>query len=225
VGYTNAGKSTLFNKLSGADVLAKDMPFATLDPTIRHVELPNIGSVAFVDTVGFITELPTHLIDSFKATLEEVLEADLLVHVRDRSVSSDVSNHRDVLLVLQQLEASNNSKLPPIIEAWNKADLLSEDQFASLSANATHGEEMDSILVSSTHGTGLEELVDCIEVRLSPNRKRYNLQLLPSEGRARAWLHQHALVLEEHSDIEGFSITAEMDAETEAIWQNNFGRD
>ena len=103
VGYTNAGKSTLFNRLTGADVMAKDMPFATLDTTISKLDLPVLGEASLVDTVGFISDLPTHLVDSFRATLEEALEADLLIHVRDRSSDADEDQKRDVLDVLQQL--------------------------------------------------------------------------------------------------------------------------
>ena len=120
VGYTNAGKSSLFNALSGASVLAKDMPFATLDPTIRRIPLPHIGEVALVDTVGFITDLPTHLIESFQATLEEALEADLLVHVRDRSSADDHLQKNDVELVLNALEVQSGQALPPMIEAWEQ---------------------------------------------------------------------------------------------------------
>ena len=124
VGYTNAGKSTLFNRLTGANVMAKDMPFATLDTTIRKIDLPNIGEANLIDTVGFISDLPTHLVDSFRATLEEALSADLLIHVRDRSSASDEDQKQDVLKVLQQLSDLTETPLPPMIEVWNKIDLV-----------------------------------------------------------------------------------------------------
>ncbi len=116
VGYTNAGKSTLFNRLTGSDVFAKDMPFATLDPTIRRLDLPTLGEAALIDTVGFITDLPTHLIDSFQATLEEAMQADLLVHVRDRSSPADREQADDVMRVLERLEQETGLPLPPMIE-------------------------------------------------------------------------------------------------------------
>ena len=132
VGYTNSGKSTLFNRLSGAKAFAKDMPFATLDPTIRRVDLPTLGEAALIDTVGFITDLPTHLIDSFKATLEEAMQADLLVHVRDRSSAADREQAKDVEIVLERLEKETGLPLPPMIEAWNKADILPRERFEAL---------------------------------------------------------------------------------------------
>ncbi len=136
VGYTNAGKSTLFNRMTGANVFARDMPFATLDPTIRRIELPQMGDGALVDTVGFITDLPTHLIDSFGATLEETLDADLLIHVRDRSSPFDEERKQDVLKVLERLQDESGKDLPPMIEAWNKVDLLPQDIQESIMLSA-----------------------------------------------------------------------------------------
>lgn len=225
VGYTNAGKSTLFNKLSGADVLAKDMPFATLDPTIRYVELPNIGNVAIVDTVGFITDLPTHLIDSFKATLEEALEADLLIHVRDRSSASDTENHKEVLSILEQLEKATGIDLPPIIEAWNKADLLTDAQLEALSEAASDDHGANASIISAMNGVGLKQLVGSIEALLIPNLKTYRITLNPADGRARAWLHQHAIVKEETLQEDTILIVAEMNTETYAMWNKQFEKE
>ena len=197
VGYTNAGKSTLFNRISGANVFARDMPFATLDPTIRRFDLPTLGEAALIDTVGFITDLPTHLIDSFQATLEEAMQADLLVHVRDRSSPSDVDQAEDVMIVLDQLEKETGLPLPPMIEVWNKADLLTDDKADALSFAARGTVETPAILVSALTGRGVEELLDLIEAVLLKGASEIQLVLGAQDGRARAWLHQNGEVISE----------------------------
>ncbi|KCZ48816.1 MULTISPECIES: GTPase HflX [unclassified Hyphomonas] len=195
VGYTNAGKSTLFNRLTGADVFAKDMPFATLDPTIRRLDLPTLGEAALIDTVGFITDLPTHLIDSFQATLEEAMQADLLVHVRDRSSPSDTEQAEDVLRVLDRLERETGLPLPPMIEAWNKADLLPPERAEALSLSAETQEEHPAVLVSAVTGQGMDDLQAAIERGLLRSAKKVRVLLRPEDGRARAWLHRNGEVL------------------------------
>ena len=197
VGYTNAGKSTLFNRISGANVFARDMPFATLDPTIRRFDLPTLGEAALIDTVGFITDLPTHLIDSFQATLEEAMQADLLVHVRDRSSPSDVDQAEDVMIVLDQLEKETGLPLPPMIEVWNKADLLTDDKADALSVAARGTVETPAVLVSALTGRGVEELLDLIEAVLLKGASEIQLVLGAQDGRARAWLHQNGEVISE----------------------------
>ena len=197
VGYTNAGKSTLFNRISGANVFARDMPFATLDPTIRRFDLPTLGEAALIDTVGFITDLPTHLIDSFQATLEEAMQADLLVHVRDRSSPSDVDQAEDVMIVLDQLEKETGLPLPPMIEVWNKADLLTDDKADALSFAARGTVETPAVLVSALTGRGVEELLDLIEAVLLKGASEIELILGAQDGRARAWLHQNGEVISE----------------------------
>jgi GTPase len=191
VGYTNSGKSTLFNRLSGADVFARDMPFATLDPTIRRIDLPTIGEAALIDTVGFITDLPTHLIDSFKATLEEALQADLLVHVRDRSSPADADQARDVELVLERLEKETGISLPPMIEAWNKSDALAPERAEILEIAAQGRTDVPAVLVSARTGKGMGALLDAIELALLRGARDVAVTLDARDGRARAWLHSH----------------------------------
>ncbi|MEE9381189.1 MAG: GTPase HflX [Hyphomonadaceae bacterium] len=203
VGYTNSGKSTLFNRLTGADVFAQDMPFATLDPTVRNMQLPALGDTALIDTVGFITDLPTHLVESFQATLEEAMEADLLVHVRDLSTDADRDQKRDVLTVLEQLEANTDSELPPMIEVWNKADRLDPERRAMLSAAAHDADVPPAVLVSSIKGDGIDELTVLIEDSLMRLSVPLSVHLGPADGQARAWLHAQADVIEERSLEDG----------------------
>lgn len=206
IGYTNAGKSTLFNRLSGADVLARDMPFATLDPTIRQIALPRLGRAALVDTVGFITDLPTHLIDAFQATLEEATEADLLVHVRDRSSEADADQRRDVLAVLARLQAETNQPLPPIIEAWNKADLMAGERRDALAIAAREADDPPAVLVSATTGQGIDELIATIEAQLWGASRQLDIHLPVEAAEARAWLHAHGDVSGEERDDAGASV-------------------
>lgn len=200
VGYTNAGKSTLFNKISGANVLARDMPFATLDPTIRKVSLPHIGEATLIDTVGFITDLPTHLIDSFQATLEEILEADLLIHVRDRSSPDDQTQKEDVEQVLRVLEDTAGGTLPPILEAWNKADLLSPGKHEALIAQAAEEPSLKAVVVSATGGDGVEALLELMSAELRASDILISVVLDPKSGEARSWLFQNGLVQTETLD-------------------------
>lgn len=203
VGYTNSGKSTLFNQLTGADVFAKDMPFATLDPTIRRLDLPTLGEAALIDTVGFITDLPTHLIDSFQATLEESLQADLLVHVRDRASASDVEQAEDVMQVLGRLETESGLPLPPMIEAWNKMDMLPPERAGSLAALAASTEAPPAAAVSALTGQGIDTLLALIERALLRGRTEIHLMLGPADGKARAWLHQNGEVMGETQQEDG----------------------
>ena len=198
VGYTNAGKSTLFNRLTGADVMAKDMPFATLDTTIRKLDLPTVGEASLVDTVGFISDLPTHLVDSFRATLEEALEADLLVHVRDRSSDADEEQKRDVLHVLNQLSELENVALPPMIEAWNKIDLLPDYVREGLFAELAETSDSEiAIPVSAVTGDGIPALIEAIEAVLDQGRARVRVKLTNRDGAFRAWLYENTQVEDE----------------------------
>lgn len=205
VGYTNSGKSTLFNRLTGSDVFAKDMPFATLDPTIRKVGLPSLGEAALIDTVGFISDLPTHLIDSFQATLEESLQADLLVHVRDRSSAADTEQARDVMKVLERLEKESGLALPPMVEAWNKIDAVPAEQAEALRNLALSETDPPAVAVSALTGDGMDDLLKLIERSLLGGRLEIELDLSPAQGRARAWLHQNGDVVEERAEADGTS--------------------
>ena len=199
VGYTNAGKSTLFNRLTGAEVLAKDMLFATLDPTMRAVRLPTGKDVILSDTVGFISDLPTQLVAAFRATLEEVLEADLIVHVRDIAHPETEEQARNVRDILADLGVGPETAL---IELWNKADLLPEAQHVALMQRADA--RADVFLGSAVTGTGLEELFAAITKLLDDTRYPADVSLDFSEGRARAWLYDHVQVLEEAQGETGF---------------------
>ncbi len=203
VGYTNSGKSTLFNRLTGADVLAKDMPFATLDPTIRRLDLPTLGEAALIDTVGFISDLPTHLIDSFQATLEEAMQADLLVHVRDRSSRSDTDQAHDVARVLERLEQETGLPLPPMIEAWNKADRLPAERAESLASAAREGDDRPAVLISALTGQGMGELSSAIELALVRKYRELAFDLAPADGRALAWLHENGNIRSEETLPDG----------------------
>lgn len=198
VGYTNAGKSTLFNRLTGADVMAKDMPFATLDTTIRKLKLPTLGEASLVDTVGFISDLPTHLVDSFRATLEEALSADLLIHVRDRSSEADHEQKQDVLKVLFQLSELTGTALPLMIEVWNKIDLVDSSVREGLELEQIRAaEEMIAIPVSAVTGEGVNEVLAAIESVLDQGRIKFQVHLKHSDGALRAWLHEHTQVDQE----------------------------
>ncbi|MGA1275274.1 MAG: GTPase HflX [Gemmobacter sp.] len=205
VGYTNAGKSTLFNRLTGAEVLAKDMLFATLDPTLRGVVLPGGRRIILSDTVGFISDLPTQLVAAFRATLEEVLEADLIVHVRDISHPETEAQARDVAAILGDLGVAETT---PRIEVWNKLDLLPADEGAARAAAAQRLPEVCAI--SALTGAGTAALLGRIDAMLetvSPEpRHADHLRLSYAEARRRAWLHDAGVISAEHETDEGWDI-------------------
>jgi GTP-binding protein HflX len=203
VGYTNAGKSTLFNRLTKAEVLAEDMLFATLDPTLRAVRLPRGGDVILSDTVGFISDLPTMLVEAFKATLEEVIEADVILHVRDMAHPDSEAQRGDVEAVLEGLGvAAHGGK--PIIEVWNKIDLLDPaDTLALTNAARLQPLKERPQLVSALTGQGIDALLARIETLLSSDYRIVDLRLDPADGQGRNWLYEHTEILNRSSDADG----------------------
>ena len=194
VGYTNAGKSTLFNALTGAAVLAEDTLFATLDPTHRAIRLPHGSKAVLSDTVGFISDLPTTLIAAFRATLEEVLEADLILHVRDIADEATTHQRADVNAVLAELGVDAAGEPGRLLEVWNKADLLDAGTSARLLNEAARDPE-NPCLVSAVTGEGLEELLAEIERRLGRARSTVT-DLDPEEGALSNWIHENCEVIE-----------------------------
>jgi GTP-binding protein HflX len=195
VGYTNAGKSTLFNRMTQASVLSADMLFATLDPTLRAIELPNGLRVILSDTVGFISDLPTMLVAAFRATLEEVIEADLILHVRDMSHADAEAQSLDVEEVLRQLgiAADDGARL---LEVWNKIDRLDGEARARLCNRAERQPaERRPVPVSALSGEGVDRLLAAIEVRLAARRVTLDLVVDVADGAGVSWLHRHTEVM------------------------------
>ena len=202
VGYTNAGKSTLFNALTGASVFAEDTLFATLDPTIRALGLPGGSKAVLSDTVGFISNLPTQLVAAFRATLEEVLEADLILHVRDISDHASLSQRADVIAVLEGLGIEAEAEPERVIEVWNKADLLDEAALQRIGGEATRAV---AVLVSAVTGSGLDALRAAIEKKLNRSRETIEIRLKPDEGSLSNWIYENCEVVARSALDEGIT--------------------
>ncbi|TIO05289.1 GTPase HflX [Mesorhizobium sp.] len=210
VGYTNAGKSTLFNRLTGAGVLAEDMLFATLDPTLRRVRLPHGTPVILSDTVGFISDLPTHLIAAFRATLEEVVEADLVIHLRDISDPDTAAQAEDVERILADLgvDAGDTRR---VIEVWNKIDRLDEGNRARLLADGIDGKKAPPIAISAATGEGIDVLKAIIEARVSGELETLTVTLKPDQLGLVDWLYRNGDIVS-RTDNEDGSLTVSLKA-------------
>ncbi|WP_420324993.1 GTPase HflX [Mameliella sp.] len=214
VGYTNAGKSTLFNRLTGAEVMAKDMLFATLDPTMRAVRLPTGADVILSDTVGFISDLPTELVAAFRATLEEVLAADVIVHVRDISHPETEEQAEDVRSILDSLGVAEDTAQ---IELWNKLDQLGPEELETVRIRAARNPDVH--VTSALTGEGLDAFLEAVTEALGAERVEEDLVLGFAEGKRRAWLFEKGLVEEERQEEDGFHLRVLWSARDKARFQ------
>lgn len=217
VGYTNAGKSTLFNRLTGAEVFAKDMLFATLDPTMRAVTLPDGLEVILSDTVGFISDLPTQLVAAFRATLEEVLDADLIVHVRDVAHPETENQAADVRQILEDLGVPEDR---PVIELWNKIDLVADPEAWRAAAARTEAAHV----VSALTGEGLEAALAVVTTHVTAPKRSFDLLLPYAEGAARAWLHEASVITAETAGAKGTRLAITWTAKQEAQFRARFAQ-
>ncbi len=217
VGYTNAGKSTLFNRLTGAKVMAEDLLFATLDPTMRAITLPGVEKAILSDTVGFISDLPTQLVAAFRATLEEVTGADIICHVRDMANEAAGAQKAQVLSILEDLaviEGEGGPSRIPILEVWNKWDAVEGERRDALEALVASGAE-DVAVISALSGEGVDELLEQLGRMLTGAARTVEIALPASDGRRLAWLHAHGEVLSEEDDETGERlVTVRLDAKT-----------
>jgi GTP-binding protein HflX len=223
VGYTNAGKSTLFNRMTQASVLSADMLFATLDPTLRAVGLPHGNRIILSDTVGFISDLPTMLVAAFRATLEEVIEADVILHVRDLSHEDTTAQSADVEHVLGELGIEPTDRR--IVEVWNKIDRLdTQGRDRVLNLIERQPAERRAVAVSALSGEGLDRLTAAIEARLAETRLTIDLKLDPADGAGLSWLYRHAEVLSKEMDENGkLAVTVRADPDKAAQVRAKFG--
>jgi GTP-binding protein HflX len=223
VGYTNAGKSTLFNRLTRADVQSADMLFATLDPTLRALTLPHGGKAMLSDTVGFISDLPTMLVAAFRATLEEVLEADVILHVRDISQADSDAQKHDVETVLRQLGIDDDGG-EQIIEVWNKIDRFDREARERLANMAAlRSQDQRPYLVSAVTGEGLPELLEAIEQRLASSKVTLRLVVDAGDGAGISWLHRHTEVLDKQLDGGRYHMTVRIDEDRRDALARRFG--
>ncbi len=209
VGYTNAGKSTLFNHLTSASVVARDQLFATLDPTMRALQLPSGRKIILSDTVGFISDLPHELVEAFHATLEEVTEADIVAHVRDVSHPETEQQKQDVMAVLRDMNLDEGLE-DNLIEVLNKVDLLAPDDLTWL-ANQTARKNTAAALISAKTGQGCDTLLGLFDQRLGTAQRLHAVSLAPSDGAALSWLYDHGEVLERTDTEHEVRLTVRLD--------------
>lgn len=228
VGYTNAGKSTLFNRLTEATVVAEDQLFATLDPTMRSLPLPSGRSAIISDTVGFVSNLPHELVNAFHATLEEVIEADIVVHVRDVAHPDTDAQKRDVMTVLGELKVfsdnADNDAKKPMIEALNKIDLFNEDDRIFIE-NRTQLANQTSVAISAVTGRGCDELLNVIDGILTQGFLSAEVALKYEDGAALAWLHERAEVIDRTDDENGMTLNVRISPEAAARFEQTFETD
>ena len=218
MGYTNAGKSTLFNKLTDANVLAEDLLFATLDPTMREVRLPSGRSVILSDTVGFVSDLPTTLIAAFRATLEEVISADIIVHIRDIAHPDTNAQKADVLNVMSEL-GINLDENRRSIEILNKADLLNQDELHAIENHVARTN--DTILMSALTGVNKVQFLEQLDQQLSVDRGVHKFQIHHSDGATVSWLYQNADVLNRDDEGEHIELEVAISSEQLARFEKN----
>ena len=216
VGYTNAGKSTLFNRMTRANVLAEDLLFATLDPTMREIKLPGFDKAILSDTVGFVSDLPTQLIAAFRATLEEVASADLILHIRDVAHPDSEAQRRDVEDVLQTLGLDEPGS-PPRLDVWNKLDLLSGDDRAALLNEVARRD--DAVAISALTGVGVDRLREVVGAKLAAGGDLHHLKLAASDGTRLAWLHSRGKVVDQRNEGETMFLAVRLSPENWARYE------
>jgi GTPase len=222
VGYTNAGKSTLFNRLTSAEVLAKDMLFATLDPTLREISLPGVEKAILSDTVGFVSDLPTQLVAAFRATLEEVITADIIVHVRDIVHPTTEMQKSDVMHILADLQiASEEEGGPRYLEIWNKIDLAGEDERVEMLERA--GKSDNIIMMSALSGEGIDHVGQCLSSRVNAQNIEHDLTIDEGEGQLLAWLYGAGKVEKIGSENGQIHLRASLNAQNWGRFQKRFG--
>jgi GTP-binding protein HflX len=216
VGYTNAGKSTLFNRMTQATVMAENLLFATLDPTMRNVKIPGFDRAILSDTVGFVSNLPTELVAAFRATLEEVAAADLILHVRDIAHPDSEAQAADVEAVLASLGLSEEDS-PPRLEVWNKLDLLPAAERSELLGEAARREEV--VALSALTGEGVDDLRDTIGAMLHKGSQTHHIRVSAGDGPRIAWLHARGEVIEQHAEGDQLHLAVKLSPENWARFE------